>query len=88
MTVLWVCVGFILLIVWVLTIVDLVSAHLPMGKTAAWLLLILLLPFVGAIAYWATRKPKEGDADAQYLAEAEARHSRASQPFDSTRLGP
>ncbi len=88
MTVLWVCLSFILAIVWALTIVDLIRAHMTTGKTVGWLALIILLPFIGAIAYWANRKPQPGDADAAYLAEAEARHNRASQPFDSTRLGP
>ena len=88
MTVLWVCVAFLLAIVWALTLVDIVRAHTTWGKTSAWVLLVLILPFIGAIAYWMMRKPAPGDADAQYIADAEVRRSRASKPVDSTRLGP
>ena len=84
MTILWVCVSFIVAIVWALTIVDLIRAHMTTGKTVGWLALIIFLPLVGSIAYWAVRKPQPGDADAQYLAEAQARHDRAGQSFDST----
>ena len=87
MTILWVCVSFIVAIVWALTIVDLIRAHVGTGKTLAWLALIIVLPLIGSIVYWAMRKPEQGDADAQYLAEAQARHDRAGQSFDSTRLG-
>ena len=86
MTILWVCVSFILAIVWALTIVDLIRAHMTTGKTVGWLALIIFLPLIGSIVYWAIRKPEPGDADQAYLAEAQARHDRASQRSDGPRL--
>jgi hypothetical protein len=45
----------VLLVIGWLTIRDIVRRSLGMAKTAAWVLIIVLVPPVGAIAYWVTR---------------------------------
>jgi hypothetical protein len=56
MTFVWVAVGVTLVIIWGLTISDIVRRHLGGGKTAAWLLIVVLLPFAGALLYWILRR--------------------------------
>jgi hypothetical protein len=46
----------------------------------------VLLPFIGALAYWVVRKPSREEVEQQYLGEAELRRSTAARPFDSTGL--
>jgi Phospholipase_D-nuclease N-terminal len=55
--VVWAAVGLALLVVWGFTVVDLLRRELGAQRTAAWLLLILILPFVGAALYWVLRRP-------------------------------
>ena len=56
-TFLWVFVGIPLLIVWAIGIVDIVRRDLPRGLKAAWIMIVLLLPFVGTLVYFIMRKP-------------------------------
>jgi cbb3-type cytochrome oxidase subunit 3 len=75
----------VLLIVWVLTLVDIFRRPLSTKQTVAWVLIVLIVPFIGAIVYWAMRKPEAGEAE--YFAEADAqrRYEAQHRPFDSTR---
>jgi cbb3-type cytochrome oxidase subunit 3 len=88
MTVLWFIVAILVVVVWALTLVDVFRRHYSTSKTIAWILLILILPFIGSLIYWAVRKPTRDEAEQEYLAEASMRHDRASRPFDSTGMGP
>jgi Phospholipase_D-nuclease N-terminal len=54
---LWVFVGIPLLIVWVVGIVDIVRRDLPAGLKAGWIMVVLLLPFLGTLVYFIMRKP-------------------------------
>jgi hypothetical protein len=85
MTFIWIAIAVALLIVWVITIVDIVRHHLGAKQTAGWLLLIVILPFIGAIVYWATRKPEAGEAEYFAGADAQRRYEAQQRPFDSTR---
>jgi|tagenome__1003787_1003787.scaffolds.fasta_scaffold15101220_1 hypothetical protein len=50
-----------LLLIWVLAVVDLIRRHdLTMGPKVLWALVVLLLPIVGAIAYFIAR-PADAD---------------------------
>jgi hypothetical protein len=86
MTVLWIIGACALAIIWGITIVDLFRRHYSGSTTVGWLALIVLLPFIGAVIYWAVRKPSQDEIDQAYLGEAELRRSAASRPFDSTGL--
>jgi hypothetical protein len=88
MTVLWIIGLSVLALVWVLSIVDIFRRHYPVWTTVGCLALVVILPFVGSLIYWAARKPTREDAEQVYLAEADLRHDRARRPFDSTGIGP
>jgi FtsH-binding integral membrane protein len=76
--------GVILLVIWVLTLVDIFRRRLGAGPTAGWVIIVLLLPFLGAVIYWARREPSRGEVEYQASAERARREAHRSQPFDST----
>jgi uncharacterized integral membrane protein len=81
--------GLILLVIWVVTIVDIVRSHLGTAKTAAWILIVVILPFVGALLYWfVLRQPSEGEVQRQIDNERAMRESARHAPFDSTSIRP
>jgi hypothetical protein len=88
MTLLWIILLSVLALVWVLSIVDIFRRHYPGWTTVGWLALVVILPFVGSLVYWAARKPTRADAEQAYLAQADLRRDRAGRPFDSTGIGP
>lgn len=85
MTIIGITIGVALLIVWVLTIVDIVRRPLSTKQTVAWVLIILIVPFIGAVIYWAMRKPDPGEAEYFADADAQRRYEAQHRPFDSTR---
>jgi hypothetical protein len=50
----WWLLGIIILVIWVASIVDIIRRRhsRSAGKTAAWILLILILPILGTIIYF------------------------------------
>jgi hypothetical protein len=62
-TIIWATIGIAVVIVWVITVYDIVRRHLGAKQTSAWLLIVVLLPFVGALIYWVMRQPEPGDAE-------------------------
>jgi hypothetical protein len=80
-TLLGIIVGIMLLAVVVLTIVDIVKRHLSTGAAIGWIVLVLILPFVGAVIYWVVRKPDETDPEQLYRLEAEQRRAAANRPM-------
>ena len=87
MTVLWIIVASALLMVWALTITDVFRRHYSGGTTVGYLALIVILPFVGSLIYWAVRKPTRAEAEQEYLAQADLQRSSAAH-YDKTRMGP
>ena len=75
-----------LVVIWGITIFDVFRRPYSGGAKVGWLALIVLLPFIGALAYWVLRKPSREEVEQQYLGEAELRRSTAARPFDSTGL--
>jgi hypothetical protein len=63
MTEFWVAVSIAVVVVWAFTIVDLFSRHLDRSRMLAWLLIIILLPFAGALLYWVLRRREIAGAD-------------------------
>jgi len=80
MTFVWAILGFLLLVVWVITIVDIFRSHLDGKHTAAWLLIVVLLPFVGALGYWVMRKPSGDEVQQAALAEQSQREQARRRP--------
>jgi hypothetical protein len=52
----WQAVLVLLVIVWLITVVDIARRHLDARHTAGWLLLVILVPFAGALWYWVLRR--------------------------------
>ena len=73
MGLLWTLIGFVVVIIVVLTVIDIVRRHLGPGPTAAWILIVVLLPVIGAIVYWVMRKPSADEVEQSYAADAERR---------------
>jgi hypothetical protein len=66
----------------VVTIVDIFRRKNGGGTIAAWVLLVVVLPVIGSIIYWATRKPTAADVEEAYLAEADTRSHNQRLPTD------
>jgi uncharacterized membrane protein YhaH (DUF805 family) len=82
MSLVWASIIVALFIIWVLTIGDIIRRRLDAKTTAAWLCLVVLVPFVGAAVYWFARKPTPGELQQTVDAQRELReHS----PYDRTR---
>ena len=56
MTAFWVAISVALVAVWVFTVVDLFSRNLDRRHALAWFLIVILLPFIGALLYWVLRR--------------------------------
>jgi len=69
----WPLILFVVVIIVVLTIIDIVRRHLGPGPTAGWILIVVLLPVIGAIVYWVMRKPSADEVEQSYAADAERR---------------
>ena len=80
--------GVILLVVWVITLADIFRRRRGAGPTAGWLIIVLLLPFLGALIYRARREPAQGEVEYQASAERELREAHRRQRFDSTSVEP
>ncbi|TML07349.1 MAG: hypothetical protein E6G41_04825 [Actinobacteria bacterium] len=80
MGLLWTLIAFVVAIVWVLTIVDIVRRHLGAKLTAGWILIVVILPLVGSIVYWAMRKPSDDEIEKSVAADAELRAQAQRRP--------
>jgi uncharacterized membrane protein YhaH (DUF805 family) len=73
MGLLWTLILVVVGLVVVLTIIDIVRRHLGAGATTAWILIVIIVPLIGAIIYWAMRKPSADEVEQSYLSDAERR---------------
>ncbi len=87
MTFLWFILAAVLLVVWIGTAVDIRRRRLGVWKAIGWLVVALVIPFVGAIVYWALRKPDTAEGERAAAAEADLRRESDRRGFDSTRSG-
>ena len=88
MTFLWIAIGALLLVVVVITLVDIVRRDVSLGGAIGWSVLVILLPFLGSIIYWALRKPGTDELERERVVQEELRRSAADRPFDSTGIRP
>jgi hypothetical protein len=70
-----------LLLVWAISIYDIVRRHLGMKRTAAWILIVVLLPVAGSIVYWVMRKPEPGEAQRKFEADRSRREDAGRRVF-------
>ena len=61
-------------VAWVAGVVDILRRGLPAGQAVLWILLVIVLPIVGTLAYFTLRKPTEREVSAAQAAAAERRH--------------
>lgn len=87
MSVIWVTIAIALVVIWAITVVDIIRRPLSGGQTAAWLLIVLIVPFIGAIVYWALRKPPADELARTEAAARSLREDSRHRGFDSTRPG-
>jgi hypothetical protein len=78
------------ILLWVAALVDVIGRHSGGLKIAAILVLILIVPILGPILYFAFRGPapaaSAADAEAAYRAAADLHHEQASRPVGGTSL--
>ena len=65
----WAVIALLVAIIWVISIVDIMGRGMGGKRTAAWLLIVVLLPFIGSLIYWLRREPKPDEAEAQLAAQ-------------------
>ena len=80
MSVIWGILGLLFVVVWLVSVSDIVRRHLGTKRTSAWLLIVTILPIAGAAIYWALRKPSDEDRRG---AGAES----GDTPLDGERMG-
>jgi hypothetical protein len=78
----WFIVGPLVIVLAALTLIDLFKRGQGAWYLALWTLLIVLLPVIGALAYWIARRPTAKDAEAAYLAQADRRRESKQLPID------
>lgn len=81
MSLVWGAIALALLIVWAISIYDIVRRHLGMKRTAAWILIVVILPVVGPIVYWAMRKPEPDEAQRKFEADRSRREEAGRRVF-------
>jgi hypothetical protein len=77
---------FILL--WGAALLDLIRGdHSGLG-IVAWMLVILIIPIVGPLIYFAARKPTRDDVDQAYLAQRDLERSRTGRSTGNVGVAP
>ena len=77
---------FILL--WGCALLDLIRSHRSGWAIVAWMVVILVIPIIGPMVYFALRKPTRHEIDEKYLAERELQRAAAARPVGGPGLGP
>jgi hypothetical protein len=67
----WIFIILPLLIIWGIAIYDILRRPLPRQTKAAWVLIVVLLPVIGTIAYFVLRKPSEEEIRLKMQADAD-----------------
>ena len=86
MSLLWSIVTVTVVVIWVVSIADIVRRRLDAKHTAGWILLVVLLPVLGSLVYWAMRKPTAEELDAAVGARADLSHAPPKPPGGGARI--
>jgi hypothetical protein len=62
-----------LAIAWIAGLVDIFRHPMPTSQRVLWIVIVIVLPIVGTIAYFTLRKPTEHEIRASQAARAERR---------------
>lgn len=78
----WLILTPVAIIVAVITLIDVFRQRQGGWLKAAWTVAVVILPIVGSLIYWATRRYSSAEADEAYLAEADMRRESAHRSYD------
>jgi hypothetical protein len=79
-TFVWIAISILVLIIWAISVYDIIRRHLGAGRTAAWLLIVIILPLVGSVVYWAMRPSTPEEVEAYADADRELRDQARRHP--------
>lgn len=77
---------FILL--WGAALMDLIRGHHSGLGIVAWMLVILLIPILGPLIYFAARKPTRADVDQAYLAQRDLERTNTGRSTGNVGVAP
>jgi hypothetical protein len=60
-------------VAWVVGVVDILRHGLPAGQKVLWILVVIVFPIAGTLAYFILRKPTEAEVRAAQAAAADRR---------------
>jgi Phospholipase_D-nuclease N-terminal len=88
----WIFILIPLIAIWVFGIVDILQRDLDRSHKAGWVLIVVLLPVLGTIAYWILRRPSDREIEASQAASrdlaAGARPHHSGSDADTLGSGP
>jgi hypothetical protein len=84
MTLFWIFISIAAVVMALTTLVDIARRHLGGWSTAAWVVAVVILPFVGAIAYWIARPTSRDEVEAAYRAQTDLQKTSHAPSFDVT----
>ena len=73
---LWYGLSVIALALAVMSIIDVVKRRPSGWAMAGWIALIVVLPFIGSIVYWAVRPTSRDEVEQAYLAQSDINRPR------------
>ena len=77
---------FVLL--WGCALFDLIRGDHTGWAIVGWMVVILVIPIIGPMIYFALRKPTRSEVDEKYLADRELQRAAAARPVGGPGLGP
>jgi hypothetical protein len=78
---LWGTIAVLLVIVWVISVVDIVRSRLGASRTIGWILLVTVLTFIGSAVYWSVRKPGQEEVERLAALSSESHDSISRPPY-------
>ena len=78
MTFLWIALASVAVLLWVLTIADIVRSHRSGWPMIGWIAFVFVLPIIGATIYWISAGRTASDPELQAMAEADIRRTGPS----------
>ena len=60
-------------VAWAAGVVDILRHGMPAGQTVLWIVIVIVLPIVGTLAYFTLRKPTEHEIRVSQAAAADRR---------------
>ena len=72
-TMAWLFIGIPVVIAWIAGLVDIFRHPMPRGHRVTWIVIVIVFPIVGTLAYFVLRKPTEREVKAAQASAAERR---------------